>query len=176
MARFALFLILSFLSWHSTADLEASYSNRITFAELQINPEKYDGKNVDVIGVLSVQGGEVFLCESMDVCLSWNPFRLKIDFDSISKSTLNNVNAYDTCPVIIIANFNYEPHHQSHVIGELNADPMVVELSVSRKDYQDFNKKCVIWNDYIKGFEKRYGEKKDDYIKEIIEIMRARTR
>jgi hypothetical protein len=171
-----LFLMLALLPWYSLADLAVVYPNRITFAELQLTPEKFRGKHIDVIGVLSVQGDKVFLCESMDVCLSWSPFRLKIDQASINKSTLDHVQAYDTCSVIIIAEFYHEPSHKSYSIGELRSDVMQLELSISRADYQNFNKNCVVWNKFMEGFEKKYGDGKDEHIKELIELMEARTR
>jgi len=168
--------ILALFSWHSIAGLPVIYPNRITFAELQLSPEKYNGKNIDVIGILSVHEDEVFLCESMDVCLSWSPFRLQIDLASIKKSTLGSYQTYDTCPVIIIAEFFNEPSHQSYAIGQLRSDLMQVELSISRVDYQSFNPNCKAWNDFIEGFSVRYGDKKHENIKRSIEGMRTRTR
>lgn len=168
--------ILAMFSWHSLADLPVIYPNRITFAELQVSPEKYNGKNIDVIGILSVQGDEVFLCESMDVCLSWSPFRLQIDLASIKKSTLDSYQVYDSCPVIVISEFYHEPFHQSYAIGQLKSGLMQVELSISRVDYHSFNKNCKAWNDLMEGFSVRYGDKKDEYIERYIEGMRTRVR
>jgi hypothetical protein len=175
MKRIGILLILAFISWHSVADLEVVYPNRITFAELQLTPEKFIGKHVDMIGILSVQGDKVFLCESMDVCLSWSPFRLQIDLVSLKTATLDHFQIYDTCPVIVIAEFHHEPYHRFNIIGELRSEHMQVGMSISRPDYQDFNKNCVIWNQFMEGFEKRYGDKKDGKIMELIQSMKART-
>ena len=176
MKREIFLLIFLFTPWQCLADLEVVYPNRITFAELQLTPEKFIGKHVDMIGILSVQGDKVFLCESMDVCLSWSPFRIQVDMDSLKKWIMGDVAIYDTCPVNISAIFRHEPHHKGNIIGELRGDSMMAGISISRPDYQAFNKNCRAWNNFVEGFRKRYGDKMDEKIQEFIDGMEAQTR
>ena len=69
--------ILMLGSFVALADREESI-HYATFAELATFPEKFDKKKVALYGYLKSKNGEVYLCESMEVCLTKSKSKLII--------------------------------------------------------------------------------------------------
>lgn len=164
-------VLFLFLMAPAFAELEHIPMNRVSIIELLQKPDQYSGERIDVIGVLSVQNDEVFLCESLDACLSWSPARLRLDNESILQAMRGYQEAYDLCHVIVFAKFEYSEGNRNDEIGVLFGPLMRIQLSIERMDYHEINPRCSVWNEYV---EKRASDKA--IRKEIIENMRNVTR
>lgn len=174
MKALILFVVWLFLNWPVSASLPEVKPNRVSFFELNNNPVKYNETLIDVIGVLSVQDGEAFLCETMDVCLSWSGARLEVDLASLEKASLGGYEMYDSCHVIVIAKFLYDFEEGGSLsIGSLKSDDMQIGLSISRVDYHKFNDKCSVWNKFVDGYS---SDERAERLQILIDNMRIRAR
>ncbi|MDX1463943.1 MAG: hypothetical protein R3359_12870 [Marinirhabdus sp.] len=174
MKALIFFVISLFLSLSISATLPEIKQNQVSFFELNNNPAKYNEKLIDVIGVLSVQDGEAFLCETMDDCLSWSKSRIGLDLPSLDKASLGGYKMYDSCHVIIIGKFLYDSKEGSRFLkGNLKSGEMQIGLSVSRVDYHKFNKNCAVWNNFVEGYS---IDERAERLRILIDNMRNRTR
>ncbi|KKO47506.1 hypothetical protein VT06_16735 [Arsukibacterium sp. MJ3] len=156
------------------AATEVTYPNRLTFSELNASVDKVSGRTIDMIGILSVQNDEIYLCETLDVCLSWNPNRIKVNKEALKKVTLDGYKSYDMCHVMVIGNFlASEEHEKSHFFGTLGTTYLRIDLSISRLDYQKFNPHCDVWNSFVKSSPGEEGAKE---LEEMIFMMKFRAR
>ena len=118
-----------------------------TFAELAIFPEKFDGKKIALYGYLKKQNDEVYLCESMEVCLTKSKSRLII-MDS-SKDN-NELEELLNCHVEFFGDFYKTDksfaYDNRSILGRLKCH-LSPNLSIS-SEYLKINNQCEIYNKY----------------------------
>lgn len=153
---------------------EVTYPNRHTFSNVESSPSIFAGKVIDMVGVLSINGEEAYLCESVDACLSWSPNRFKLDWRKLNEVTGGGMSGYDMCHVLVIGNYiPSEKHDKSYYIGSIGTTNLQISLSISRLDYQKLNPNCAVWNDFIKN---RPGDEGRNQLEDMIIRMKYRTR
>uniref|UniRef100_A0A486XQK3 Uncharacterized protein n=1 Tax=Rheinheimera sp. BAL341 TaxID=1708203 RepID=A0A486XQK3_9GAMM len=132
----------------AVATIEPIYMNRPTFSQLQAKADTYNDTKVGMMGVLSLNAdGRVYLCESLDVCLSWNPNKLEVDKAALEDYLGEDYKLFDRCHVHVYGTYIRDEAKDFGIrIGLLTGNPIRLTLSISREDYADFNPHCERWN------------------------------
>lgn len=171
MKLFSFFFLAFLPNLYAT---EVTYPNRHTFSNVESSPSIFAGKVIDMVGVLSINGEEAYLCESIDACLSWSTNRFKLDWRKLNEVTRGGMSGYDMCHVLVIGNYiPSEKHDKSYYIGSIGTTNLQISLSISRLDYQKLNPNCAVWNDFIKN---RPGDEGRKQLEDMIIRMKYRTR
>ena len=153
------------------ATIETIYMNRPTFNQLLSKAESYNDNKVGMMGVLSLNAdGRVYLCESLDVCLSWNPNKLEVDKAALEDYPGAAYKDFDRCHVHVYGTYIRDEAKDFGIrIGFLTGSPIRVQLSISREDYADLNPYCAVWNRAVETSKKPGNEK---MLSEIIDSMK----
>ncbi len=155
----------------ATATIEPIYMNRPTFSQLQAKAETYHNTKVGMMGVLSLNAdGRVYLCESLDACLSWNPNKLEVDKSELEVYPGEGYKKLDRCHVHVYGTYIRDEAKDFGIrFGLLTGSPIRVQLSISRVDYADFNPHCAVWNQAVETSKKPGNE---NMLSEIIDSMK----
>ncbi|MEE2026124.1 MULTISPECIES: hypothetical protein [Alkalimonas] len=167
----AIFAVLLCYAATATASLEPIYMSRPTYSQLQANADTYHDTHVGMMGVLSLNAdGRVYLCESLDVCLSWNPNKLEVNRVALKESLGKNYKRLDRCHVHVSGTYIRDEVNDFGIrIGLLSGSLIRVQLSISREDYAEFNPHCDVWNQAVETSKKPGNE---NMLSEIIDRMK----
>ena len=173
----AIFAVLLCYAATATASLEPIYMNRLTFSQLQMSAETPDKINVDMIGVLSLNSdGRVYLCESLDGCLSWSSNKLEVDVMALKRYEQYGpdwYNIFDRCHVQVSGEYVRDAAEDyGKRLGLLTGNNIRIMLSVSRVDYADFNPYCRAWNLAVETSKKNGNEA---FLLERVKRMKFQT-
>ncbi|MEE2026123.1 MULTISPECIES: hypothetical protein [Alkalimonas] len=176
----AIFAVLFCYAATATASLEPIYMNRLTFSQLQMSAETLDNINVDMIGVLSLNSdGRVYLCESLDACLSWSPTKLEVDiaalkrYEQYEQYDTDWYSIFDLCHVQVSGEYVRDAAEDyGNRLGLLTGNNIRIMLSVSRVDYADFNPHCRAWNLAVETSKKNGNEA---FLLERVKRMKFQT-
>uniref|UniRef100_A0A486XSK8 Uncharacterized protein n=1 Tax=Rheinheimera sp. BAL341 TaxID=1708203 RepID=A0A486XSK8_9GAMM len=145
----------------ASATIEPMYMNRPTFNQLLSKAESFNDTKVGMMGVLSLNAdGRVYLCESLDACLSWNPNKLEVDKAALEDYLGDDYKLFDRCHVHVFGTYIRDEAKDFAIrIGLLAGELLRLTLSISREDYADFNPHCAVWNKVVETSKKTGNEK-----------------
>lgn len=155
------------------ATIEPMYMNRPTFSQLQAKADSYNDTKVGMMGVLSLNAdGRVYLCESIDACLSWSPNKLEVDKAALENYLGEDYKLFDRCHVHVYGTYIRDEAKDFGIrIGLLAGELLRLTLSISREDYADFNPYCEVWNKAVETSKKPGNE---NMLVELIDLMKRK--